>query len=52
MLALISLALLIVNARKKHPPEDLFVNRVAAAAADTVQEKADNTENREETEHE
>ena len=52
VLAAVSLALLIVNARKKHTPEELYVNRVAAAAADTVQEKAENTQNREEEEHE
>ena len=52
VLAAVSLALLIVNARRKHTPEELYVNRVAAAAADTVQEKAENMQNREEEEHE
>ena len=46
-LALVSLVLLVVNARKKHPPEELYVNKVAAAAAEIVA-----TETREETDHE
>ena len=36
VLALASLVLLVVNARKKHPPEELYVNKVAAAAAEIV----------------
>ena len=36
-LAAIALALLIINARRKHPPEDLYANRVAAAAACVVE---------------
>ena len=32
-LALISFILLVVNARKQHKPEELYVNRVAAAEA-------------------
>ena len=47
VLALASLVLLVVNARKKHPPEELYVNKVAAAAAEIVI-----SENGEETEHE
>ena len=47
VLALVSLVLLVVNARKKHPPEELYVNKVAAAAAEIVQ-----TDTREETDHE
>ena len=47
VLALVSLVLLVVNARRKHPPEELYVNKVAAAAAEIVQ-----TEKGEETEHE
>ena len=42
-LAGLALALLTVNARKKHPPEELYVNRVAAAAARVVNNE-DNTE--------
>ena len=55
VLALGSLVLLIANARKKHPPEELYVNRVAAAAAEAIQaepEKTEKTENREEPDHE
>lgn len=52
VLAAVSLALLIVNARKKHTPEELYVNRVAAAAAEVIQEEPEKTENREEEEHE
>ena len=51
-LSAITLALLIVNARKKHPPEELYVNRVAAAEAEVIQEEPETTENREEEEHE
>ena len=51
-LSAITLARLIVNARKKHPPEELYVNRVAAAAAEVIQEEPETTENREEEEHE
>ncbi len=44
-LALISLVLLAVNARRQHKPEDLYVNRAAAADADsaesTTEEKND-----------
>lgn len=44
-LCLAALVLLVINARKKHPPEDLYVNRVAAAeAARVVNETAENTE--------
>ena len=51
-LAAIALGLLVVNARKKHPPEDLYVNRVAAAAAEIVGGENDKEEKTEETEHE
>ena len=47
VLALIALVLLLVNARKKHPPEELYVNRAAAADAGR-----DNKEKTEEKEHE
>ena len=49
VLALGALALLVINARKKHPPEDLYVNRVAAAAAAVIE---NNGEKGEENEHE
>ena len=42
VLCLGALALLIVNAGKKHPPEELYVNRVAAARSARIAEK--NTE--------
>ena len=51
-LAAITLVLLIVQARKKHPPEDLYVNRVAAAAAEVIADKAEESEKTEEKEHE
>ena len=38
LLALASLALLLVNARRKHPPEELYVNQVAAAEAERMTE--------------
>ena len=44
VLALAALVLLAVNARKKHPAEDLYVNRVAAAAASVVDNIEENTE--------
>ena len=47
LIALPALALLVVNARRKHPPEELYVNQVAAAAAAIVQE-----DDKEETTHE
>ena len=50
-LAAICLALLIIHARKKHPPEDLYVNRVAAAA-EAIAETAEKSEKTEENEHE
>ena len=43
-LALGALVLLIVNARKKHPPEDLYVNRVAAAEAAVVEKEEEKPE--------
>ena len=49
VLTLGALALLIVNARKKHPPEDLYVNRVAAASATVIEKQEDKPE---EEEHE
>lgn len=39
VLMLASLALLVVNARRKHPPEELYVNQVAAAATQIAAEK-------------
>ena len=36
VLCLAALALLLVNARRKHPPEALYVNQVAAAEAERV----------------
>ncbi|MBR0040809.1 MAG: prolipoprotein diacylglyceryl transferase [Oscillospiraceae bacterium] len=50
-LAAITLILLIIHARKKHPPEDLYVNRVAAAA-EAIAETAEKSEKTEENEHE
>ena len=49
VLSLAALILLAINARKKHPPEDLYVNRVAAAAAAVVINDEEETE---ENEHE
>jgi phosphatidylglycerol:prolipoprotein diacylglycerol transferase len=45
VLALIALVLLLVNARKKHPPEELYVNR--AAAADAGRDNKEKTEGKE-----
>lgn len=50
LLFLGSLVLLVINARKKHPPEDLYVNRVAAAAATVA--AAEKLEDTEEEKHE
>ena len=47
VLALVALVLLVINARKKHPAEDLYVNRVAAAAASVVDNIEENTEEQE-----
>ena len=44
VLCLLSLTLLIVNARRKHPPEELYVNRVAAAEAAVIVNNQENTE--------
>ena len=49
VLALAALVLLVVNARKKHPPEDLYVNRVAAAAAAVIENQE---QTKEENRHE
>ena len=49
VLALAALVLLVVNARKKHPPEDLYVNRVAAAAAAVIENQE---QTKEENKHE
>ena len=49
VLALAALVLLVVNARKKHPPEDLHVNRVAAAAAAVIENQE---QTKEENKHE
>ncbi|MBO5556008.1 MAG: prolipoprotein diacylglyceryl transferase [Oscillospiraceae bacterium] len=38
ILALVSLTLLLIQSRREHPPEALFVNRVAGEAEDTDQE--------------
>ncbi|MBQ3481006.1 MAG: prolipoprotein diacylglyceryl transferase [Oscillospiraceae bacterium] len=43
-LALTALLLLAINARKKHPPEDLYVNRAAAAAAAVIEKQEEKTE--------
>ena len=51
-LCLAALALLAANARKKHPPEELYVNRVAAAGAAVIADKDEKTEKTEENEHE
>ena len=48
-LAAAALTLLVINACRKHPPEELYVNRVAAAEAAVIEK---NEENKEETEHE
>ena len=50
VLCLLSLTLLIVNARRKHPPEELYVNRVAAAAVQIAE--GENEEKKEDTQHE
>ena len=50
VLCLLSLTLLIVNARRKHPPEGLYVNRVAAAAVQIAE--GENEEKKEDTQHE
>ena len=50
VLCLTALVLLIVNARKKHPPEELYVNRVAAAAVQIAE--GENEEKKEDTQHE
>ena len=44
MLAVISLAVLLYQSRRPHPPEALFVNRVAAAeeAAGEAEENKEN----------
>lgn len=44
VLALGALVLLIANAKKKHPPEDLYVNRAAAAAAAVIENEEDKPE--------
>lgn len=44
VLCVTALVLLVIHARRKHPPEELYVNRVAAAAADTVMEKSEEGE--------
>ena len=44
LLALTALALLIGSARRKHPPEELYVNRVAAAEAAVIAEEKDEEE--------
>lgn len=44
VLCLTALVLLIVNARKKHPPEELYVNRVTAAEAAVIVNNQENTE--------
>ncbi len=44
VLALTALALLILNARRKHPPEELYVNKVAAAEAERVITKQEGEE--------
>ena len=49
VLCLLSLTLLIVNARRKHPPEELYVNRVAAAAVQIAE--GENEEKKEDTQH-
>ena len=49
VLALAALVLLVVNARKKHPSEDLYVNRVAAAAAAVIENQE---QTKEENKHE
>ena len=49
VLALAALVLLVVNARKKHPQEDLYVNRVAAAAAAVIENQE---QTKEENKHE
>ena len=49
VLALAALVLLVVNARKKHPPEDLYVNRVAASAAAVIENQE---QTKEENKHE
>ncbi len=46
VLAVGALSLLAINARRKHPPEELYVNRVAAAAAAVIEK------NEEENKHE
>ena len=50
VLCLLSLTLLIVNARRKHPPEKLYVNRVAAAAVQIAE--GENEGKKEDTQHE
>ena len=46
VLAGISLAVLLYQSRRPHPPEDLFVNRVAEAAGEQAEEiRNENTEN-------
>ena len=52
VLALTALALLAVNARRRHPAEELYVNKVAAAAAVVETNTTENTDRTEEKEHE
>ena len=47
-LALISFILLVVNARKQHKPEKLYVNRVAASAAASESPAEETESNKEE----
>ena len=47
-LALISFILLVVNARKQHKPEELYVNRVAASAAASESPAEETESNKEE----
>ena len=47
-LALISFILLVVNARRQHKPEELYVNRVAASAAASESPAEETESNKEE----
>ena len=48
VLALISFILLVVNARRQHKPEELYVNRVAASAAASESPAEETESNKEE----